>query len=626
MCGLVALWDRQASTPEAALQARCVAMRDSLVHRGPDSAGVLTRAADGLALGHRRLAILDLSPAGHQPMSSPTGRWSVVFNGEIYNFAQLRDRITGVDWRGHSDTEVLTALLDATGFEDTLPMLRGMFAIAAWDHHERALWLGRDRLGQKPLYWHEGPRFTLVGSELRALRVDPACPTDLDPHAAAQVIERACVHQPRTILRDVHQVPPGGLVKLSRRAGATVRRWWSVPAPQRAGGPTTFDDALTQLEGTLAEAVRLRTLADVPIGVLLSGGVDSTLITALLAQHTSRLDTFTIAVQGEGHDESAHAAAIAEFFGTRHHTLPLHPRDALAMVPQIVARQDEPFGDFSLIPTTMVSQLARDHVTVAIGGDGGDESFGGYHRYRMTLQAQAIRDRIPRALRAASQPWVGGAQRRFEGRRAHRPSRLSHVLRRLDQLATTDLNGLYKRTTTGISNPALVLDLPVSPVVVDLPNRHGEAQRMMAYDLEHYLVDDILVKTDRASMAASLELRAPLLDHHVIAAAQNLDEAWTYGDGQGKVILKAILERHIPREMWDRPKQGFSIPLAQWLRAPLRDWAESLLDESSLRAQGIWHPSAVRRHWRALLDGHTGPSLIWNVLQIQAWHLRKPGS
>jgi asparagine synthase (glutamine-hydrolysing) len=619
MCGLVAVWDRRAATPEADLGARVVAMRDTLVHRGPDGAGVWIDAASGVALGHRRLAILDLSPAGHQPMASDDGRWQVVFNGEIYNFAQVRDALGARRWRGRSDTEILCAALATWGVEPTLERLRGMFAIAAFDKEQRALWLLRDRLGKKPLYWWASERTVLVGSELRALRADSECPTRIDPDALADVVARGHIRQPRTILAGVEQVQPGGWVRLDARGPAQRRRWWSPSQVAHLPPPPSYEAGLDQLEATLGEAVRLRAIADVPVGALLSGGVDSTLVTALLAEAGGRVRTFTVAVEGEGYDESAAAAAIAHHLGTEHRTLPLRQRDVLALVPSLPGLQDEPFADASLLPTWLVCRLAREHVTVAIGGDGGDESFGGYDHYTRAVRAWGWAAAVPGAARRLTAPLMGGVEALVDAA----PPRLfdaDRLMRRMGQAAAPTLAHLYARAMTSTPRPHAFVVGASAPTIPKLPYVPGHpVRRLMALDLVDFLPNDILVKTDRASMATSLELRAPLLDHEVVELASRFPADWAWADGTGKRALKDLLARRVPRALWDRPKQGFGVPVGDWLRGPLRPWAEDLLSPDSLGATGLWRETAVRQPWRALLAGRPTEYLVWRILQAQAW-------
>jgi asparagine synthase (glutamine-hydrolysing) len=624
MCGLVALWDRRAASSPDALAARAVAMRDTLVHRGPDDAGVWVDAGAGIALGHRRLAILDLSPAGHQPMASADGRWHVVFNGEIYNFAAVRDALGPRTWRGHSDTEILCAALATWGLEATAERLRGMFAIAAWDAEERALWLLRDRLGKKPLYWWASEGVVLVGSELRALRADPACPTRIDPDALADVVARGHVRQPRTILQGVEQVPPGGWVRLDARREVTRRRWWTPSRDAHLPPPPSYGAALDALEATLGEAVRLRAIADVPVGTLLSGGIDSTLVTALLAEQGGAVRTFTVAVEGEGYDESDAAAAIARRLGTEHHTLPLREHDVLDLVPALPALQDEPFADASLLPTWLVCRLAREHVTVAIGGDGGDESFGGYDHYTRAIRAWNLASAAPDVLRRLAAPLAVGAEALLDAA----PPRLvdaDRLSRRLGQATARSLAEVYARAMTSTPRPHAFVVGAGPPEVPELPFVPGHpVRRLMALDLVDFLPNDILVKTDRASMATSLELRAPLLDHEVVELASRFPAEWTWADGGGKRALKDLLARRVPRPLWERPKQGFGVPVGAWLRGPLRGWAEDLLAPAALEATGLWRVGPIRHQWDALLAGRPTEYLLWRILQAQAWLVAQP--
>ena len=614
MCGLVVAWDRGARTRPDVLREGVIRMRETLVHRGPDDAGAWIDPAAGVGLGHRRLSIVDLSAAGHQPMASPGGRFHVVFNGEIYNAPELRRQIREVAWRGHSDTEVLCAALERWGPEAAAARLVGMFAIAAWDVDERVLWLIRDRTGQKPLYWTRADGWVLAGSELRALRVHPACPTTLDRQALAGLLARRAIPQPRSVLEGVAQVAPGTTLRIDRTGAARTRAYVDLLAPARKDPiPRSPEAAADAVEGALRRAVRRRLMADVPLGTLLSGGIDSSLVTALLAAESSRPRTFTIAVEGEGFDESEHAARIARHLGTDHHTLPLRGADLERLVPRLATLQDEPLADASLAPTALVSALTRAHVTVALAGDGADELFGGYTRYGRALRVWGLARRVPGGLRRGVHP-MARALRRAAVTGAGAP-RLDDALRRLDRITRPDLDAVWAGTLdTGPQVHAFLQGArPWRPPGLPL-----------ATGAPVHLHEDVVAQVDRASMASSLELRAPFLDPEVLSLALTLPVEHTWAGGPGKAVLRRILARHLPRPLWDRPKRGFGVPLAAWLRGPLRDWAEALLAPRALAEDDLWSPAPIRRAWAAHLAGIDRSVPLWIVLQVQAWRRVDP--
>ncbi len=600
-------------------------MTRTLEHRGPDGEGLWIEPAAGIALGHRRLAVRDLSEAGSQPMHSPSGRWVLAFNGEVYNHEELRRSLAGEHWRGHSDTEVLAALIEKRGVEGSLPALRGMFAFAAFDTHERVLWLVRDRLGQKPLYLQAGSRELLAASELRALQADPACRTRLDRESLACIVARGYVRQPKTILDGVEQVAPGSWVRIEAEGKVTRGRWWSVEAAASETAAATYEESLDALEGALGDAVALRARADVPVGVLLSGGIDSTLIAALMVERAERVRSFTVAVEGEGFDESDDALAIARHLGTDHTTLVLDRLAVRSLAEEIAKLQDEPFGDASFVPTWLISREARRHVTVAVGGDGGDEFFGGYAHYGRALEAYDLARRVPRGIRRAG----AAVGRRFERGSERAPYRVmgthpSRTFRRVRQITSPGLAELYARCVSSTAHPDLYVMGSSGVLDPPLPRVPGHPVRaLMTLDRMDFLPNDILVKTDRAGMAAGLELRAPLLDMEVVRLASTFDAEWTWDGGTGKRALRDLLAKHVPSPLWDRPKRGFAVPLADWLRGPWRPWAEDLLGPT-LDGAGWWHTGPVRARWREFLAGWPNEVILWRVLQAEAWRRRGP--
>ena len=634
MCGIAGAWSPRADAGATGLDALGRRMGDAIAHRGPDDHGTWVDAEAGLVLSHRRLSIVDLSPEGHQPMTSADGRWVIAFNGEIYNHRVLRAELAalGHQFRGHSDTEVLLAAIVQWGVQAALERGNGMLAFAAWDRHERTLWLARDRVGKKPLYYGwAGDGSLLFGSELSALRVHPQLRTEVNPDALALLLRLDYIPAPYSILRGVHKLPAGCLLRLDPAAlaagdaghdpHAAPRPWWNAREQQEAAIARGFDGdedaALEALDALLRDAVSLRMEADVPLGAFLSGGTDSSLVTALMqAQSNRAVRSFSIGFDNVGHDESAYAAAVARHLGTDHTELHADGRAALDLVPDMASMFDEPFADSSQLPTALLCRLARQHVTVALSGDGGDELFFGYGRYTRALRNQARLSRLPRQLLA-----------RLAGNPGER-SRLGGLAALRAELATTDLQGVAlqrvsrwrepERVVRGARRVATAYDDPRA-----LPGNGSDADRLMAMDFACYLPEDILTKVDRASMAVALEARAPLLDWRVVDFAWSLPMAMKYRDGELKYLPKKLLRRYLPEELVYRPKSGFGAPVGDWLRGPLRDWAEAQLGERRLREEGHLDPARIRAIWGEFLGGqrkwHTH---LWGVLMFQAWRER----
>lgn len=632
MCGLAGYLGHEEQPPGIA-----VAMGDAIRHRGPDDSGIWLDEGAGIGLAHRRLSILDLSPAGHQPMVSPSGRWVIAFNGEIYNHVALRRELeqngSAPVWRGHSDTETLLAAIEAWGVDRTLRYSVGMFAMALWDHTERSLWLARDRIGEKPLYYGwQGSTF-LFGSELAALRAHPAFSAGIDRSSLSLLLRHNYVPAPYSIFEGIRKLPPATWLKVSlTERNSRPIQYWSLAETAVRGVREPFagseQDAIESLERLLGDAVEGQMASDVPLGSLLSGGIDSTLVTALMQVRSDRpIRTFTIGFEEEAYDESGYARAIAQHLGTDHTELKLSGRDALSLVPELPRLYDEPFADSSQLPTHLVMRLARKSVTVALSGDGGDEFFGGYNRYLLAPRLwQRIR-MVPSPLRvpllrlatcvyARSPTGLDVAQ---VGDKLARLTRL-FAAKRVD-----GVDDLYAALVSEWDNPANVVlggSLPTTmlderdqwPALVD------PAERMMALDALTYLPGDVLAKVDRAAMAISLETRAPFLDRDVMEFAWTLPISMKLRRGRGKWILRQVLRRHVPDELMERPKMGFGIPLDQWLRGPLRDWAEALLDAKRLREDGFFDVAAVRRTWEKHIAGREQYGYrLWSVLMFQAW-------
>ena len=642
MCGFAGFLSASGFDPAVAgAQAR--AMADRIVYRGPDDSGVWTDAEAGIALAHRRLSIVDLTAAGHQPMASASGRWVIAYNGEAYNHLELRRELQAANaapaWRGHSDTETLLACIEAWGVATTLERSAGMFAFALWDRQERRLVLARDRAGEKPLYYGWQGDVFLFGSELKALRSHPAFDAALDRDALVLLLRHNYIPSPYSIHQGIRKLPPGTWLALrAGERGMEPLAYWNLAGiaeralaePFQGGG----EEAVDELARVLGAAVAGQQVADVPLGALLSGGIDSTLITALMQAGSSRpVRTFTIGFGEQAHDEAVHARAVAAHLGTDHTELRLSADDALGLIPRLPSMYDEPFADSSQLPTHLVMKLARQHVTVALSGDGGDEFFGGYNRYflgpkawqRIGWMPMPVRRALGAAMTAIPASTLNRAAnplaRRFgivlPGDKAHKlGTRLRHV---------RGMDDLYVSLVTEWPHAeAMVIDGVVPPNLLDergrWPKLVDPVARMMALDGMTYLPDDILTKVDRASMAASLETRAPFLDREVMEFAWRLPMSMKVRGDQGKWILRRLLERHVPRALFDRPKMGFGIPLDEWLRGPLRDWAASLLDEDRLRREGHFRPAAITRAWRMHQRGEASCGYrLWSVLMFQAW-------
>lgn len=587
-------------------------MTQALQHRGPDDAGLWCDPASGIALGHRRLSILDLSPLGHQPMFSADGRYVLAYNGEIYNFQTLRSELAalGHAFRGHSDTEVLLAAVSQWGFEDSLRRCNGMFAIALWDRQQQQLWLARDRLGEKPLYYGWAGDVLLFGSELKALRMHPEFRADIDRDALAQYLRYGNVPAPRSIYRGIGKLAPGHVARINGRHCQVWPYWSAVDAAQQGQRQPFVGDvqeALGQLDQLLRDSVKLRMAADVPLGAFLSGGIDSSMVVALMQAQSSRpVKTFTIGFHEAGYNEAEQAKQVAAQLGTEHTELYLSWQDALAVVPRLPTLYDEPFADSSQIPTFLVSELARRQVTVSLSGDGGDELFFGYKRYFQGLAFAQRWGRLPTPLRAAL---VACVPSQAQGR----------VARKLRQIAAGP-DAFYRDISSLWPQPAALLVDGDEPAAAPLPADLDFASRMMLGDMCGYLADDILVKVDRASMGVSLEARVPLLDHRLVEFAWRLPLDLKLQQGQGKWLLKQLLYRYLPETLLARPKMGFGVPLATWLRGPLRDWGEALLSPSRLREDGYFRPQPVQDAWLAHQRGERDASYaLWAILMFQAW-------
>ena len=640
MCGIAGFVDGSAGR-SSDLDVVAGKMTGSLRHRGPDDAGIWSDAEAGVALGHRRLSVVDLSAAGHQPMLSRDGRYAITYNGEVYGYAALRAELEarGVSFTGHCDTEVLVEAIATYGLEATVPRLIGMFAFAVWDRKERTLKLVRDRLGIKPLYWGQFGSLFFFGSELKALRAHPGWTPKIDRGAVAQFLRHSEIPAPRTIYEGVSKLAPGTILTLPWHGKPSIAAYWSAREIARKGVANRIegsDKELTdRLETLLADAVRLRMIADVPLGALLSGGVDSSTVVALMkAVNAGPVKTFTVGFDLPGYDESAHAETIARHLGTEHHTLTVTPQQALDVMPRLPEWYDEPFADSSQIPTYLISAMTRQHVTVALSGDGGDELFAGYSRYQAADRYAGGVHRWPRPLRKAFGAAITAlSPQRWDNLAPYLPARLrvpqfgDKLYKLANLMRANGADDSYRSIITHWQ-PAELMPDTAEPDAIwadrsvndDFPDL---VERMQFFDLAGYLPDDILTKLDRASMAVALEARVPLLDHRVVEFAWSLPRRAKLREGTSKWLLRQVLYRYVPPALIERPKMGFAIPLAEWLRGPLRGWAEDLLDERRLRETGLVNTRRVRALWQEHLGGRGNyQHLLWDILMLEAWRAR----
>jgi asparagine synthase (glutamine-hydrolysing) len=647
MCGLAGFLTtmRLRSEEQEAVLRRMIG---TIAHRGPDDSGTWSDAEAGVGLGFRRLAILDLSELGHQPMRSRSGRYTMVFNGEVYNYQRLRQELElhGATFRGHSDSEVLLAAFEHWGIEAAVPRFLGMFGIAVWDGDRRSLSLIRDQLGIKPMYVYAQRGLVSFGSELKALRAGPAFDTTLDIDGLAAYLRYLYVPAPRTIYRHAQKLPPGHLLTIVDPAAPLPEPvpYWSPEDAARQGLAQPFtgsdEEATDELDRLLTDAVQLQMQSDVPLGALLSGGIDSSTVVSLMQASSPRpVETFSIGFDQEDYNEAAHAEGVARHLGTRHTGLMLTGQDALDVVPRLPEMFDEPFADPSQIPTFLVCQLARRRVTVALSGDGGDEVFAGYHRYMQGERLVEWMGRVPGPARRLVAAGIGSVSPTGWDRVAEvaapllpghlRPRLPGEKLHKIRHLMSADSTSTrYRSLLSAWQDPErLVRGSSGDPGEVERilsgTQPAGLLERMMLADQMTYLPDDLLAKTDRASMAVSLEVRVPLLDHRVVEFGWRLPRTLKVRAGQGKWLLRQVLHRRVPKELVERPKMGFSVPIQHWLRGPLKVWAEDYLSKEALGKHEELNAAALHQAWVAFKAGQGNLALsLWALLMYLTWKQR----
>jgi len=646
MCGIAGFWIQRGSNGEI-LKKEIMKMTRALAHRGPDDEGFYVDKKTGIALGHRRLSILDLSPKGHQPMISFSGRYVIVYNGEVYNYKELRKEIENnfnVKFKSDTDTEVILAGFEVWGVEGTLERMNGMFAFALWDKKKRKLFLMRDRVGIKPLYYGVQNGILFFASELKAIRANRFFKPEIDRNALALFFRHNYIPAPYSIYKNIKKLEPGHHAVISGNLNIKIRRYWDIEKIVEDGIKNPIDlsekEAALELERLLLDSVKKRMIADVPLGAFLSGGIDSSTVVALMqAQNNIPVKTFTIGFYENNYDEAKYAKKVAKHLGTDHTELYITPKEAIDVIPKLSDIYDEPFSDSSQIPTFLVSQLTKRYVTVSLSGDGGDELFGGYNRYfrasntwnRINFIPYVVRLRLSKMISLLSPRCI---DRALKPVKVIAPKQVKNILSRDKVLKFSKIltnrnpDELYKRLISHWKNPEkLVFNSKEPKTILDdlrikdfIPNFKD---RMMFFDFITYLPDDILTKVDRASMAVSLEARVPILDYRIVEFSKKLPLNFKIKNDKSKWILRQVLYKYVPKELVERPKMGFGVPLDNWLRGPLRDWAEDLLDEKKIKRDEFLNPEPIKKLWKEHLSGKRNwQYLLWDVFVFQAWKKR----
>ena len=648
MCGIVGYLGGDFSNSE--LNKSIIGeMSDQILKRGPDSSGTWIDPSNKIGLAHRRLAIVDLSAAGHQPMTSSSSRYVITYNGEIYNSIEIKEELIKIDrapaWRGHSDTEILLAGFEAWGIKGTISRLTGMFAIAVWDKDLKELILIRDRIGEKPLYYGwQGTgsnKVFLFGSELKSLKKHPQFINEIDRGSLALYMRYCYVPTPHSIYKGIKKLEPGTILRVSLNNHQSQDKYWDACEIAKKGFESPFNATLTEVTNNLEEALKKtiskQMMADVPLGAFLSGGIDSSAVVALMQAQSSRaIKTFTIGFKEEGYNEAEFSKLVAQHIGTDHTELYVSSQDALDVVPKLPNLYCEPFADSSQIPTFLVSALARKNVTVSLSGDGGDEVFGGYNRYLFADKLWKSIKILPSAFRGMIGKGVksfpdAGWSNAFKILNRITPPKFNGVSwgdklqKGAGVFGSKNLVSLYQGLVSNWQDPSAVVigELEHENIFsrdAQMLSNFGDIEKMMAIDMVSYLPDDILVKVDRAAMGVSLETRVPFLDHHIIEFASKIPLSMKINNGVGKAVLREVLYKYVPRDLIERPKMGFGIPVSDWLKGPLKEWAEELLNESRLASQGFFYPEIVRKMWSEHLSGtRNWQSQLWAVLMFQAW-------
>ncbi len=648
MCGIAGLFV-PLNFPVIDIRAIVRNMATQIMHRGPDDAGVWSDSSLGVALAHRRLSILDLSDAGHQPMKSHCGRYVIVFNGEIYNHEAIRREIemegyklTKNGWNGHSDTETLLTAISFWGLERALKKCVGMFAFSLWDQSEKELFLVRDRLGEKPLYYGIQKGAFMFASELKALRAYPGFVGEVDRNSLALFLRRGMIPAPNSIYSGIFKLPAGSYLKVNLDDIADQKlseptHYWSMDEVALTGQSNLFQgtgvDAASEVERLLNRSIEGQMLADVPLGAFLSGGIDSTAIVALMqAQSAKRVKTFTVGFCEDAYNEAHHAKAISTYLGTEHTDLYVTPEHALSVIPKLPLLYDEPFADVSQIPTFLICELAHKHVKVCLSGDGGDEVFGGYNRHvfapriwrKISWLPSSIRTGLAALLTNTSPLFVDDYFKKLslllpKDRRYRSPGEKLHKLAELISAKSDD--ELYDKVTSQWQNPERVVIGSSASSSKNILIEMNEIEHLMMFlDTTSYLPDDVLVKVDRAAMGTSLETRVPMLDHRLVEFVWSLPLNMKIRGNQGKWLLRKVLENHVPTELVNRPKTGFGVPIDEWLRGPLREWAEELIDPIKLKKQGYFLTEPIGLIWKQHQQGnHNWSRQLWSVLMFQSW-------